>query len=84
LDKGCSQKRTRFGLFYSGISGDRERENRLVHNDYGNFPLENTFEEIYALYKNSTKFVECFPNALKKFTENNREERASAQCLPGS
>ena len=46
----------------------RER-NRLVHQDFGNFPLEKTYEEIYRLYSEATLFVEQFPDALRKFTE---------------
>ena len=46
----------------------RER-NRLLHEDFGNFTLEKTSEEIYKLYSSANGFVEWFPSALKTFTE---------------
>ncbi len=46
----------------------RER-NRLVHEDFGNFSLEKTSEEIHRLYTEATRFVEWFPEALKTFAE---------------
>ena len=46
----------------------RER-NRLVHDDFGSFSLEKTYEEIYNLYSEAARFVEWFPDALKTFTE---------------
>jgi len=46
----------------------RER-NRLLHEDFGNFTLEKTSEEIYSLYSAANVFVEWFPSVLKPFTE---------------
>ena len=46
----------------------RER-NRLVHDDFGSFSLEKTYEEIYSLYTEAALFVEWLPEALKTFTE---------------
>ena len=46
----------------------RER-NRLVHQDFGNFSLEKTSEEIHKLYVEATSFVAWFPDALKAFAE---------------
>ena len=46
----------------------RER-NRLVHEDFGNFSLEKTSEEIHHLYIEAIRFVERFPEALKTFAE---------------
>ena len=45
----------------------RER-NRLVHEDFGNFSLEKTSEEIHNLYIEAIPFVEWFPEALKTFS----------------
>jgi hypothetical protein len=39
--------------------------NRLVHQDYGTFPLEKTVEEIYSLYCSAQKFVDLFPKLLR-------------------
>ena len=44
----------------------RER-NRLVHQDFGAFPLEKTTEEIHALYRRALRFVEAVPGALRAF-----------------
>ena len=44
----------------------RER-NRLVHQDFGAFPLEKTTEEIHALYRRALRFVEAVPGALQAF-----------------
>lgn len=43
--------------------------NRLVHQDFANFSLEKTSEEIYRLYSDAKMFVEWFPDALQNFTE---------------
>jgi hypothetical protein len=40
--------------------------NLLVHQDYGNFYLEKTIDEIYAAYKLAARFVELVPDALRK------------------
>lgn len=44
----------------------RER-NRLVHQDFGTFPLEKTTEEIPALYTRAMRFVDAVPSALREF-----------------
>ncbi len=44
----------------------RER-NRLVHQDFGAFPLEKTTAEIHALYRRALRFVEAVPGALRAF-----------------
>lgn len=46
------------------IGNDR---NRLIHGNYGNFPLEKTADEIFSLYKKAFFFVEIFPQKLRKF-----------------
>lgn len=39
--------------------------NRLVHQDYATFSLEKTLEEIHALYRSASMFVEQLPCALR-------------------
>ena len=46
--------------------------NRLVHQDYGTFPMEKTADEIYGLYKKALMFVEEFPKALSEFSDMQR------------
>ncbi len=41
--------------------------NQLVHQNYANFPLEKTSDEIYALYNIAIKFVRFIPESLRKF-----------------
>ncbi len=45
----------------------RER-NRLVHEDYGNFSLEKTSEEIYGLHQSAMLFVEGFAGSVRRFS----------------
>jgi len=42
----------------------RER-NRLVHQDFGNFALEKTADEIFCLYEDASRFVNALPELLK-------------------
>jgi len=46
----------------------RER-NRLVHQDFGTFPLEKTSDEIYQLYQRALYFVENMPSKLHLYLE---------------
>ena len=39
--------------------------NRLVHEDFGSFPLDKTTEEIYESYRAALHFVESLPNILR-------------------
>ncbi|WP_306603503.1 HEPN domain-containing protein [Azonexus sp.] len=41
--------------------------NRLVHQDYANFPLEKTSGEIYQSYQSALRFVEWIPGALTEY-----------------
>lgn len=41
--------------------------NRLVHQDYGNFSMEKTAEEVYVLYQSASVFVNWVPEALRGF-----------------
>ncbi|HFQ8152012.1 HEPN domain-containing protein [Klebsiella aerogenes] len=40
--------------------------NRLVHQDFGNFTLEKTTEEIFSLFQNSIFFVNWTPQFLRE------------------
>lgn len=47
--------------------------NRLVHDDFGAFPIEKTTKEIYELYQNASIFIDKFPLKLKEvLSTNNR------------
>lgn len=46
----------------------RER-NRLVHQDFGTFPLEKTTQEIHTLYMRAMLFVDAVPDALREFDD---------------
>jgi hypothetical protein len=46
------------------IGNDR---NRLIHGNYGNFPLEKTADEIFSQYKKAVVFIDIFPSKLREF-----------------
>jgi hypothetical protein len=43
--------------------------NQLVHQNFADFYLEKTSEEIYKLYKDALVFVELFPLKLRDYLE---------------
>ena len=45
----------------------RER-NPLVHEDFADFRMDKTSEEIYELYRSATVFVDWFPQAIREFS----------------
>ena len=45
----------------------RER-NRLVHENFGDAPLEKTAAEVYGLYESARVFVDWFPGAIRRFS----------------
>lgn len=45
----------------------RER-NQLVHEDFVNFRMNKTSEDVYELYRSATLFVEWFPQAIREFS----------------
>lgn len=47
------------------IGGER---NRLVHEDFANFPMGRTSSEIYDLYRTAMTFVDWFPGAIREFS----------------
>ena len=48
---------------------ERER-NRLVHEDFGNFPLEKTSEEIFDLYKKASLFVNSIETSFDEYLQS--------------
>lgn len=46
-----------------------DARNRLVHQDFGSFTIEKTSQEIYDLYSSAEKFVEWFPDTVRRFSE---------------
>lgn len=45
----------------------RER-NRLIHNNFGDAPLEKTTADVYGLYKSAKIFVDWFPGAIRRYS----------------
>lgn len=45
----------------------RER-NRLVHENFGDAPLEKTAADVYGLYESARVFVDWFPGAIRRFS----------------
>ena len=65
----------------------RER-NRLVHEDFAGYSVNNTSAEIYELYRSATAFVDWFPQAIREFASGDRaagpEPVASASPATGA
>lgn len=51
---------------------ERER-NRLVHEDFGNFPLEKTSAEIFDLYRKACLFVNSIESSFDEYLRRPRE-----------
>ena len=47
-----------------------QARNRLVHGNFGEFTLEKTASEVYALYQSAAGFVDWFPWAIRKYSED--------------
>ena len=41
--------------------------NQMVHESYADFQLNKTVEEVYSLYASAARFVDEFPDAIRKF-----------------
>ena len=41
--------------------------NQMVHQDYADFQLNKTVEDVYLLYTTATKFMDDFPDAIREF-----------------
>ena len=48
---------------------ERER-NRLVHEDFGNFPLEKTSKEVFDLYKTASLFVNSIETSFDDYLQS--------------
>ena len=44
--------------------------NRLAHQNFGSYSLEKKSEEVYELHKTAMRFVEWFPSAIRKFSND--------------
>ena len=44
--------------------------NRLAHQNFGSYSLEKQSEEVYELHKTAMRFVEWFPSAIRKFSND--------------
>lgn len=56
----------------------RER-NRLVHQDFGNYTLEKTMDEIYELYLNGRKFTDDLKGHFRTFFEDSTRAETAAE-----
>ena len=48
-----------------------DMRNQLGHQNFSIFPLENTTDEIFALYKKALVFIDVFPQKLREYVERN-------------
>ena len=53
----------------------RER-NPLVHEDFADFQMSKTSEEIYERYRSATVFVDWFPRAIREFSSTDGQPAA--------
>ena len=44
--------------------------NQLVHENYAEFPLDKTVEEIFDLYQKARRFAEGFPEDIERYTNS--------------
>ena len=51
-----------------------ELRNLLVHQNYAEYPIEKTQEEIFEMYKKAVVFVRILPSKLREFSQNGRQE----------
>ncbi len=47
-----------------------DERNRLVHQDFGNFPLEKTSEEVFQLYREARVFVDSIGSSFEDYLES--------------
>lgn len=55
-----------------------QARNRLAHGYFGEFTLEKTASEVYALYQSAAGFVDWFPPAIRDYSEGS----ATGASLP--
>lgn len=49
-----------------------DSRNQLVHENFAIFPLQNTAEEIYTLYRQASLFIETLPTKLREYAEKEK------------
>ena len=52
-----------------------ENRNRLVHQNFGEFQMEKSMQEVYDLYNEAREFVERFPSAFQEFQKMVQEQK---------
>ncbi len=55
-----------------------DARNRLVHQDFGNFTLEKTSEEIFALYEEASRFVRSIESSFDEYLLASRTKEPGA------
>jgi arsenate reductase-like glutaredoxin family protein len=51
-----------------------ELRNLLVHQNYAEYPIEKTQEEIFEMYRKAVLFVRVLPSKLREFSRNANQE----------
>ena len=49
--------------------------NRLVHQNFGEFQMEKSMQDVYDLYRQAREFVDQFPSAFQEFSQKVQERR---------
>lgn len=52
-----------------------ENRNRLVHQNFGEFQMEKSMQEVYELYSEAKEFAEKFPSSFREFSRIVQERR---------
>ena len=48
--------------------------NQMVHNNYADFQLSKTVDEVYDLYRSATRFVSEFQDTIREFIANSQQQ----------
>ena len=59
-----------FSLSINAFMEIGAERNRIIHQDFINFPMEKTTEEIYKLYLSANGFIEQFPNIMREYSKS--------------
>ena len=57
--------------------------NQLVHENYADFRLDKTVDEIYGLYRTALYFLRVFPDAIRTMDRGGERERRGRGGLHG-
>ncbi len=49
--------------------------NLLVHEDFGNYVMDKTHDDVYRLYRSANKFVDWFPETIRAFIQEFSESK---------